>query len=260
MPRTRPPPTPATPPSRPNAWQPGLWLALLAGAAIAHNARAQTCEASTDAPPPAVVELYTSEGCSSCPPADRWLSGLKAQDGVIALAFHVSYWDHLGWLDRFATPQTTARQHQIKAALGGRYVYTPQVVLNGQDHRNWQGQTARQLPRLPAAQAPGLRLRRVGHQVTAHIDASGGQPLFAGYWAVLRDGLSSQVTRGENAGEHLKHDHVVGLYRPVPAWSAAQAHRVQLDLPAVATGLRVAFVVTDSGGTRPVQALVLSCS
>lgn len=259
MPRTRHHPTPGTPPGRPTTLRrPGLWLALLASAAVSHSASAQTCEASTGPQPPAVVELYTSEGCSSCPPADRWLSGLKEQDGVVALAFHVSYWDHLGWLDRFATPQTTARQHQIKAALGGRYVYTPQVVLNGQDHRNWPGQTAQQLPHLPAAQAPGLRLRREGHQVTAHIAASSGQ--LAGYWAVLRDGLSSRVTRGENAGEHLKHDHVVGLYRPVPAWSAAQAHSVQLDLPAAASGLRVAFVVTDSGGTRPVQALVLRCS
>ncbi|MCY1379977.1 hypothetical protein D9M69_677480 [compost metagenome] len=77
---------------------------------------------------------------------------------------------------------------------------------------------------------------------------------------MLRDGLSSQVTRGENAGEHLKHNHVVGLYRPVPAWSAAQAHSVRLDLPAAASGLRVAFVVTDSGGTRPLQALVLRCA
>lgn len=239
-----------------------LWLSLplLASAGWMPPAAAQTCLARAGNTPPAVVELYTSEGCSSCPPADQWLSTLKPEDGVMALAFHVSYWNHLGWLDRFATPETTARQHRIKAALGAPYVYTPQVVLNGRDHRGWRGQTAKQLPPLPAAQAPALRLSRTGDKVTAHIGPSPANTSLAGYWAVLQDGLSSKVTRGENAGEHLRHDHVVRLYQPLPAWPAAQAHTVEITLPAGTADLRVAFVVTDSGWTRPLQALTLRCS
>jgi hypothetical protein len=206
----------------------------------------------------AVVELYTSEGCSSCPPADRWLSTLKTRDGVLALAFHVSYWNHLGWLDRFATAETTARQHQIRAALGNAYVYTPQVLVNGQDERGWRGRSARSLPGLPAKGAPALRLTRKGDEVTARIEASHVPQTLAGYWAVLADGLSSKVTRGENVGETLRHDHVVSHYQPVAPWSSAQAHRLRLHWPAV-QGQRVAFVVTDRSGGRPLQALDLTC-
>jgi hypothetical protein len=237
-----------------------LGLPLLAGAGLMQPAAAQTCQASAGNTPLAVVELYTSEGCSSCPPADQWLSQLKTDDGVLALAFHVSYWNHLGWLDPFATPETTARQHRIKAALGAPYVYTPQVVLNGRDHRGWHGQTAKQLSPLPAAQAPTLRLSRTGNQVTAHIGPSPANTALAGYWAVLQDGLSSKVTRGENAGETLQHNHVVRLYRTLPTWPSSQAHTAQLTLPADTAHLRVAFVVTDSGWTRPLQALALRCS
>lgn len=222
---------------------------------------AQTCEVRSGPRPPAVVELYTSEGCSSCPPADRWLSTLKTQDQVLALSFHVNYWNHLGWRDPFATPETTARQYRLKEALRGKYVYTPQVVLNGRDHRDWRGQSASSLAGLPAATAPALRLSRQGDVVTAQIAAAKGTEPGAelgGYWAVLQDGLVSKVTRGENAGENLRHDHVVSLYQPVPPWAAAQGGSARLTLPAGATQ-RVAFVVTNAGLTQPVQALVLQC-
>ncbi|MCV0437129.1 MAG: DUF1223 domain-containing protein [Hydrogenophaga sp.] len=228
-------------------------------AVLGTSASAQNCEARSGPKPPAVVELYTSEGCSSCPPADRWLSTLKTQDGVLALSFHVNYWNHLGWRDPFATPETTARQYRLKEALGGKYVYTPQVVLNGRDHRGWGGQGARDLTPLPSAAAPGLRLVREGNQVTAQLAASPAHTTLAGYWAVLQDGLVSKVTRGENAGESLRHDHVVSLYQPVEPWPADQAHSARLNLPAGGNA-RVAFVVTDPGLTRPVQALVLQCT
>lgn len=239
-----------------------LWLGLplLAGAMALQTAAAQSCQARSGSTPVAVVELYTSEGCSSCPPADQWLSTLKPQDGVLALSFHVSYWNHLGWLDRFATPETTARQHRIRAATGSAYVYTPQIVLNGQDHRAWPGQTAKQLSPLPAAQAPTLHLSRSGNEVTAQIGPARNGTSLAGYWAVLQDGLDSKVTRGENAGAHLKHDHVVRWYQTVPAWSGAQGNTAQITLPADASGQRVAFVVTDSTWARPLQALALRCT
>lgn len=237
-------------------------LAAFTGALLTTGAVvAQTCEVRSGPRPPAVVELYTSEGCSSCPPADRWLSTLKTQDKVLALSFHVNYWNHLGWKDPFATPETTARQYRLKEALRGKYVYTPQVVLNGRDHRDWPGQSASSLDGLPAAAAPALRLSREGNMVTAQISAAPGIPStteLAGYWAVLQDGLTSKVTRGENAGESLRHDHVVSLYQPVAAWSATQGGSARLTLPA-GSQQRVAFVVTNVGLTQPVQALVLQC-
>lgn len=228
-----------------------LTLPLLL-AALAVNA--QTCTATSGSTPPQVVELYTSEGCSSCPPADRWLSTLKARPGVLALAFHVNYWDKLGWPDRFASPEATARQYQLARQAGASSVYTPQVVVNGRDWREW--------PRLPAATpgvAPRLTLTREGDKVLAQVEG-GGSGTWSGYWAVLEDQHVSQVRAGENAGETLRHDHVVRLYKPVPAWDAAQPWRSEIGITRgePAFPRRVAFVVTD-GKQRPLQALALGC-
>ncbi|MGS5086419.1 DUF1223 domain-containing protein [Hydrogenophaga sp. A37] len=238
-------------------------LALLTGALLPGLASAQRCEARSGERPLTVVELYTSQGCSSCPPADRWLSGLNAPTEVLALAFHVNYWNHLGWKDPFASEVTTQRQHLIRAAHAAPHVYTPQVVVNGKDHRTWWGQNAKDLPRADAALAPGLHLVREGNQVTAHVSASAASQNLAGYWAVLQDGLTSPVTRGENSGTTLRNDHVVRLYQPVAAWPARGGKSWQLSLPdnpPGLRGLRIAFVVTDASLTRPLQALALRCT
>ena len=93
-----------------------------------------------------LIELYTSEGCSSCPPADRWLSATFSKTAPrssgIALAFHVDYWDRLGWKDRFATPQYTQRQYEGMRASGARFAYTPQIVVQGKDFPQWHGSSA----------------------------------------------------------------------------------------------------------------------
>ena len=239
-------------------------LALLAAtAAQAASADATACQARSTAVAPVVVELYTSEGCSSCPPADRWLSTLKGRPDVLALAFHVNYWDRLGWADRFATPEGTERQHALAAAAGSRQVYTPQVIANGRDWRIWP-----RLPDAPAAinAAPtspvALTLSREGDQVTAQVAAAhGGPALLAGYWSVLEDQHQSKVRAGENAGETLRHDHVVRLVKTVAPWPAATGSSVQLK---VSRGVaehprRVVFVVTDPATQRPLQALALGC-
>jgi hypothetical protein len=214
-----------------------------------------------------VVELFTSEGCSSCPPADAWLSTLKADAGVIALGFHVTYWDRLGWPDRFASPAFTQRQHEIAARGGASYVYTPQVVVDGRDWRGW--------PRLPAAAAspnaataPHLRLKRDGEHVVAEVaavtaSASAAKPArLAGYWAVVEDRHSSRVRAGENAGATLAHDHVVRAYQGVPAWDAARGLTARYPVSAGVAEhpRRVIFVVTEAeGAQRPLQALALGC-
>src|SRR5436190_6312387 len=111
-------------------------LALLVAVGLPPAAHSSSCRAQSPATRTPVVELYTSEGCSSCPPADRWLSGLKsaaAEGKVVAQGFHVSYWDSLGWIDRFATPSHNARQRELAALQGSRNVYTPQLVRDGRD-------------------------------------------------------------------------------------------------------------------------------
>ena len=244
---------------------PTAFLTLGLSMAVPLAAWGQGCLAKSDDVPPAVVELYTSEGCSSCPPADQWLSTLKGKEGVLALSFHVNYWNHLGWKDPFATEATTQRQHQIKQALGAAYVYTPQVLLNGKDHRLWRLGGTLGLAPLPAGAAPGVQLQRVGSQVTARVAPAPAHPSLAAYWAVLQDGLANRVTRGENAGETLRHDHVVSYYQPVPSWPGQAGQVLQLTvptLPAAQTGTaqRIVLVVTDNTLTQPVQAVALSCS
>ena len=223
-------------------------------AAPAFAQTAASCSAQSAAQPPAVVELYTSEGCSSCPPADQWASKLKGRSDVLALAFHVNYWDKLGWPDRFANTATTERQHLLQRAMGTAYVYTPQVVVNGRDQRGWSSAS---LPRLPASPI-SVGLVREGNSVRATVAGEPAQRL-AGFWAVLEDGHSSRVKSGENAGETLAHDHVVTLYKPVAEWSAAE-QKLTLELPAATSkSRRVAFIVTDPSGAKPLQAVILGC-
>ena len=150
----------------------------------------------------------------------------------------------------------TERQHQQAQSSGSSYVYTPQVVQNGRDLRNWSGSSPTRLP----ASTVALALKRDGNTVTASIGP--GSERLAGYWAVLEDGHSSRVKAGENAGETLKHDHVVTLYKPVEAWAAREATKtLSLAVPAASAGSarRVVFVVTDAASQRPLQALALAC-
>lgn len=227
---------------------------LLLGAAVAP--RAQTCSAESGATVPTLVELYTSEGCSSCPPADRWLSTLKDAPGVIAAAFHVDYWDGLGWKDRFADPLFSQRQARLQAADGVRSAYTPQVRVNGIDWRRW--------PRLPAAAATPsavrLALQRDGDRI--RIDAqriAGADAPLSLWWAALEDGHVSDVRSGENGGVRLHHDRVVRLYGSSAAWRGAL--RQEIAVPPRGEGgrpLRVIAVANDAAGVV-VQAVQLRC-
>jgi hypothetical protein len=230
-----------------------LCAALLPALAIADG----RCTASSTTLAPTVVELYTSEGCSSCPPADRWLSTLKGRPDVLALAFHVTYWDRLGWPDRFARPEYTQRQYALAQQAGRSNVYTPQVLVNGQDWRRWP-----LLPAASAADAPMLSLVREGDQVTLTV-APGGAPnqRWAGHWVVLEDGHQSRVKAGENAGETLKHDHVVRQFQPVAAWAAAAGQKQQLRVSRGDANFprRVAFIVVDAASHKPLQAVALAC-
>lgn len=231
--------------------------------APASSAAEATCAVRSSGPAPTVVELYTSEGCSSCPPAEKWLNGLKGRSDVLALAFHVNYWDYLGWPDRFASAEGTDRQRQLARNEGRNGVYTPQVRAAGVDWRRWP-----QLPPPQPAAGPVLDLARDGEGFVARVEPLAGKALagslagsLAGYWAVLEDNHQSRVRAGENSGSTLRHDHVVRLYRPVAAWSAGQAYSSRLSLlrGVAEHPRRVAFVVVDAASQRPLQAAVLGC-
>ena len=240
-----------------------LALVVVGLMAMAQQAvAADACMAKSGSRATPVVELYTSEGCSSCPPADRWLSTLAADPAVVALAFHVDYWDRLGWKDRFSSASFTERQAQEQATDGARFSYTPQVVINGRDARDWPSPAALDDGR-PTAPIE-IALARQGDHVAATVVAGARAPKrLAAFWAVTEQGHVSNVKAGENQGSTLHHDFVVRDYRPVAAWSSSDATRtLGFDLtgnadPAHPRGVNLIVVDADTG--RPLQALKLGC-
>ena len=237
--------------------------ALACAATDASAAAANACSVRSARAAALVVELYTSEGCNSCPPADRWLSRLKADPDVVALAFHVDYWDRLGWKDRFASADYTRRQAQQQAFNGARFSYTPQVVVDGADRKDWAGIP---LPFATRREAPvEIALAGDGVKFSATVSPRPGAPRrLAAYWALTEQAHVTAVEAGENAGETLKHDYVVRDYRPVDAWSAdANAPQALAYEPPVSADphhpRHVNLVVLDAATGRPVQALKLGC-
>jgi hypothetical protein len=233
----------------------------------AANAQPGSCKANSSATMARVIELYTSEGCSSCPQADHWLSrmasDIEVRPDAVALAFHVDYWDRLGWKDRFASAAYTARQSQQQASNGARFSYTPQVVMDGKDQKDWINT---RLPLKAAAPAQAqISLTREGNQFNANVaPVAGGPTRLAAYWAVTELNHVTSVKAGENEGVTLKHDFVVREYKPVSAWSGKLDTPTTLSFtpstPADAKHARqVNLVVVDADTGRPVQALKLGC-
>jgi hypothetical protein len=225
--------------------------------ASASAAPGSTCAVRSPATLTPVIELYTSEGCSSCPPADRWLSTLKddaAQGRVVAQAFHVGYWDDIGWVDRFANPAYTRRQREVAAWNHDSTIYTPQVVRNGQDWRR-----DKVLGAAESARA-SIELRRTADDAfAATVTPADGAGTWAAYWTVTEHGHSSKVKAGENAGEFLRHDFVVRQYVPVGDHRGASSLTLRA-IPAQADHPRqVNLVVFDPKNGRALQALSVGC-
>lgn len=180
---------------------------------------AAECSAKSGSQTVPLLELYTSEGCSSCPPADKWLSGLKVDaNKVTPLAFHVDYWDYIGWKDRFSKSEYSERQRKTAAFGGLGFVYTPQFVFNGQDFKGWDDSrlnSAIQNQQKFASRA-NLKLDAVTEtdgSTTLKTSASAVNPADAKkadvFVALYENKLVSQVKAGENSGRELKHDYVV---------------------------------------------------
>jgi hypothetical protein len=165
-----------------------------------------------------LVELYTSEGCSSCPPAEQWLSRFarKPESGVVPIAFHVHYWDYIGWKDLYADPRHTERQKAFAKATGARSVYTPQVVLAGRDFPMWSSERAfddavkAAKGRKAAATVEITPRRRADGSIEGKVSAASAErsPLTL-VVALTQDGIVSKPNAGENKGETLAQNFVV---------------------------------------------------
>jgi hypothetical protein len=207
----------------------------------------------------ALVELYTSEGCSSCPPAEAWLSRLKDNSGLwkqfVPLAFHVDYWDRLGWRDRFSSKQWTERQSRYAALWQSESVYTPAVVVNGREQRAW-----------PVTNFSQPNDKQVGILSVTTNDGKNFALEFRpeketekdweAHLAMLACGISSNVRAGENSGRNLQHDFVV-LDLQNADMKSAGTERVRLTSNTSAEpGARkaIAVWVTPRGQLVPAQA------
>lgn len=237
--------------------RPRTTLLLLCALPLAAAAAAPVCEAHSGPQRTPVVELYTSEGCSSCPPADQWLSTLKGQP-VVAQAFHVAYWDYIGWKDRFAQSAFTQRQKDIAADNHLSGIYTPQLVRNGRD---WHSNQTLLEPATRATTAKAsIRIQRVGEGFEARVEPLDPSTAWTAYWTVTEDGHSSRVKAGENAGEFLQHDFVVRQYTSAGRYQGAQQLQF-FALPAQPEHpRRINLVVSDAQTHEPLQALSLPCS
>lgn len=181
-----------------------------------------------------VIELYTSQGCSSCPPADALFEKLAKRDDVIPLALHVDYWDYIGWADSFADPAFTRRQRAYARAAGHRMVYTPQMIVDGQDHVVGfkPMQVAELIMKHSAAPVPvTLGLTRQGDTVTISAPATPGLPADLQVQLVRYSPRETvDIGRGENAGKSITYANIVTEWQLLGSWNPGEPLNMQASV------------------------------
>lgn len=259
-------------PRSPAGIQPGMTIRTLvetwaaAGAALAALSVAAFGGGGSGVKEPegfALVELFTSEGCSSCPPADGVLSrvGREASAGgagprVYALAFHVDYWDNLGWKDRFSSREFTDRQRGYGKHFRLRSIYTPQMVVNGGEEFVGSDETrARDAVRDALARPAAVRVEATAvagenGAVRVAVRAAGAPADGKAWVAVAENGLVTRVERGENGGRELRHDHVVRGFASAAVGAKGEAEVVVM-LPPDVKRERCEVVVWVTASDKP---------
>jgi hypothetical protein len=217
-----------------------LILAIIASCGVPSTPERASAEASTERTP-VIVELFSSEGCSSCPPADVVLrdlerSQLTPRAEVIGLELHVDYWNYLGWQDPFSNDVYTARQRAYADAFGQRGVYTPQMIVDGQTELVGSDKAAAKRAIAAAAKAPKakVQLTRAGDRVRVAVGELPEMSGMASVWlAITEQGLRTAVARGENAGSTLVHAPVVRRLKKlgtIPRWMSGPAFAGESDV------------------------------
>lgn len=193
------------------------------GAAAAQD---KASEADAAGSTPVLLELFTSQGCSSCPPADALLNAMRDKPGVITLSFSVDYWNYLGWHDTLSSPQNSERQRDYAMSRGDGKVYTPQLVVDGIKHVNGANEAAIEMAirtaerRLNDVKVP-MTMRAEGDSLVVDIGAAPANSDMrqATVWlAVAKDQETVEITRGENRGETITYSHPVRDLMPVGMW------------------------------------------
>ncbi len=228
-------------------------LVFVAAMLVFSNSFAQSFESTEK--PTALIELYTSEGCSSCPPADHWLSSLKADEGLwkdfIPLAFHVDYWDYIGWEDRFASKEYSTRQRLYAREFSESTVYTPGVRWAGYEWRGWRRGVLPDSTPIETSSVLKFSVKKNGEFLASYADGGNASKLNV---AILGTDLETEVKRGENSGRTLKHDFVVLDYQVVTV-NAAGEWTGTLPIPKIdAPRYAVAVWASEEGSQLPLQA------
>jgi hypothetical protein len=225
---------------------------LVAGAAIGLSGLVPAVALAQSSP--VVVELFTSQGCSSCPPADEYMARLADRDDVIALSLHVDYWDYLGWADSFAQASFTDRQRKYARANGDRAIYTPQIIVDGTDRV--QGVRPMLMADLVRAHRDRVRqvqlgLDRAEGRITIRLSAE--PPLSRNAVVQLVRYLpQAQVTieRGENEGRSATYHNIVTLWDTLTRWDGQGPITLTAEVP----GGDPVVVIVQSEGFGPVLA------
>jgi hypothetical protein len=196
-----------------------------------------------------VVELYTSEGCSSCPPADKFVTELAGRDDILALSLHVDYWDYIGWKDKFASPKYTARQRAYGQTMKLRYVYTPQVVVDGtyETVGSDRPKVMDAIAKAKAAEKVPVVLKESDDGMTAVLKATTEDVGRVDVYAVFYDRYrESDVRRGENSGRKLGSANVVRQLDRIATW---QGDATTIKIPSGSSDAEVCAVILQSAKT-----------
>ena len=207
----------------------------------------------------AVVELFTSQGCSSCPPADEVLGELKNEPNVLALSLNVDYWDYLGWKDTVGSPEHSRRQREYAVRRGDGRVYTPQVVVSGGNHviGSYKGRVQNEIKSVlakPADKFVPVNVTAKGEQVTIDVgEADGVKVKDATLWLMLiTRKVEQKIRRGENRGRKIAYHNVVRKMLPIGMW---HGEKMKVSLPKsglMAEGVEDCVAVLQVDGTGPI--------
>ncbi len=212
------------------------------------------CAAPVMAEPVVVVELYTSQGCSSCPPADEFVAMLASDPRILPLALHVDYWDYIGWADKFAQPKFTDRQRAYAKAVGSRTIYTPQLIIGGQHRIEGfapEETAARLREHLAATATVTLTVTREGDHLVIRADAD--PPLDETVRIqLIRYEPKETVTieRGENAGKTITYTNIVTSWEGLGDWQA----NAPLEMTAPFGGDAPGAVILQTAGPAAILA------
>jgi hypothetical protein len=251
----------------------GMLCAGLAAMSGVAQGGAPACAAASGPAVLPLIELFTSEGCDSCPPADRWLAAQYRATAnappFVALAYHVDYWDRLGWKDRFASARFTQRQYDVMRANAATFVFTPQVVFQGHDLATWRDGRVGAALAAARAQSPGAKLQLAATWDSGKLVVTGKAEVEdiarrrqAVLWLAFADsGHVSDVKAGENRGARLAHDHVVRSLHGPYRFDAQGKANVSVDVPvpeeAGQAPMLVAFI-QDARGGDVLQAMTMA--